>query len=478
MFLYDGTVRTYGSIPRLSLARQFLLTSLVILLMGMLVIGSWVGRQIEIGVVNRVAAVTALYVDSFVSPHLQFLAREDHLGEVHMAALSGLLENTPLGQRIVAFKVWGPDGRILFSTNQNLVGQKFALGPGPTRAFAGEVRSTISDLNEPENLFERGRWNRLIETYAPVRVEGTGSIVAVSEFYQTTDELEIAVRAAQQRSWLIVGASTVVMYLLLAGLVGRASNTILRQEGQLRGKVAQLTQLLDQNNRLHDRVRRSAARTTALHERFLRRISADLHDGPGQDLGLALLRIEALAGVCGHCGVAVDQGHKVRDDFHTIETALRSSLTELRAISAGLRLPEVDRLSIRETAKRAVRDHERKTAASVLLSIDRIPADAPLPVKITLYRLLQESLGNGYRHAGGTSQSVRVWSEKACLRVEVSDSGPGFDAAREAEDGHLGLAVMRERLEILGGSFDVLSSPGRGTKVHAAIPLDAQEAPE
>ncbi|MEK7788241.1 MAG: sensor histidine kinase, partial [Chloroflexota bacterium] len=59
---------------RLSLARQFLLLSFLILLSGMLIIGVWVGQQIEIGVVNRTAAVTALYVDSFIAPHLQELA--------------------------------------------------------------------------------------------------------------------------------------------------------------------------------------------------------------------------------------------------------------------------------------------------------------------------------------------------------------------------------------------------------------------
>jgi len=460
---------------RLNLARQFLLTSFLILLIGMLVIGTWVGWQIEIGVTNRTAAVTALYVDSFIAPHLQGLAHADQLDAEQLASLGTLLTGTPLGQRIVAFKVWRADGTILYSTNPAIIGRKFSITPALAHAFAGEVQTEISDLTEPENEFERGQRPRLIETYAPVRVEGASTIVAVSEFYQTTDELEREVRASQLRSWLVVGAATLAMYLLLAGLVGRASNTIVAQQSELRDKVALLTALLAQNEQLHERVRRAAARTTTLNERYLRRISADLHDGPGQDLGLALLRIEALADVCATCVVAVAKGRAVSDDFRTIRSALQSALAELRTISAGLRLPEIGRLSLAETAERAVRDYERKTGRSVALAVNGVPDEAPLPVKITLYRLLQESLANSFRHAGGVDQRVQIAGGDGQLLVEVADGGKGFDLQTVTRDGHLGLAGMRERVEILGGAFEVRSAPDRGTVIVARLPLAVPE---
>ena len=460
---------------RLSLARQFLLASFLILLIGMLVIGAWVGWQIQVGVTHRTAAVTALYVDSFIAPHLQSLAHADQLDAEHLASLGTLLTGTPLGQRIVAFKVWRADGTILYSTEPALIGRKFPLTSGLARAFAGEVHTEISDLAEPENEFERGQWPRLIETYAPVRVEGTSTIAAVSEFYQTTDELEREVRAAQLRSWLVVGAATLAMYLLLAWLVGRASNTIVAQQRDLRDKVTQLSALLAQNEQLHDRVRRAAARTTALNERYLRRISADLHDGPGQDLGLALLRIEALADVCAACVVAVAKGRAVSDDFRTIQSALQSALAELRAISAGLRLPEIGRLSLAETAVRAVREHERKAGQAVALVMNGVPDQAPLPVKIALYRLLQESLANSFRHAGGVDPRVQIAGSDGQLLVEVADGGKGFDPQTATRDGQLGLAGMRERVEILGGAFEVRSAPDRGTVIVARLPLAVPE---
>ncbi|MBI3938652.1 MAG: sensor histidine kinase [Betaproteobacteria bacterium] len=461
---------------RFSLVRLLLAGGAVILLVGMMFVGTWVEREIETGVINRAGLVTSLYVDSFVSPHLQSLAGGGQLRDVDRAALDRLLTGTSLGRHIVAFKVWAPDGRILYSTNPALVGRRFPVKPSLASAFAGHVYSQIADLTEAENEFERQHWPRLIETYAPVRAGHAGTILAVSEFYQTTDDLAQEMRAARLRSWLMVSTATLVMFLLLAALVRRASNTIVTQQTELRDKVAQLTALLAQNEQLHERVRRAAGRTTALNEKFLHRIAADLHDGPGQGLALALMRMESLAEVCSTCPATVAMKRTVGDEFRTVHGALQSALEDLRAISAGLHLPEIEQLSLAETAHRAVRDYERKAGATVALNADDVPVEAPLPVKITLFRLLQESLANGFRHAGGSDQHVALMRRDGKLLVEVGDHGAGFDPRSVSANGHLGLAGMRERVEILGGTFSVESTPSRGTVIRAALPLAPLEA--
>jgi len=456
---------------RFSLVRLLLAGGAVILLAGMMVVGTWVGSEIESGVISRAGIVTSLYVDSLVSPHLQSLAGNGELRESDRPALDRLLSGTPLGQHIVAFKVWAPDGRILYSTNPALIGRRFEVKPALAAAFAGQVRSHIADLTEPENELERPQWSRLIETYAPVRAANTGTIVAVSEFYQTTDDLAQEVRAARLRSWLMVSTATLVMFLLLAALVRRASNTITAQQSELSEKVTQLTALLAQNEQLHERVRRAAARTTALNERFLHRIAADLHDGPGQGLALALMRMETLADVCSTCPATIARERTVGEEFRTLHSALQAALDDLRAVSGGLHLPEIGQLSLAETARRAVRDYERKAGLAVALSVNDLPRQAPLPVKITLFRLLQESLANGFRHGGGTDQRVSLKTRDGQLLVEVADGGTGFDPRTAVAEGHLGLAGMRERVEILGGTFNVESAPGRGTVIRASLPV-------
>ncbi|MCA9872416.1 MAG: sensor histidine kinase [Anaerolineales bacterium] len=452
---------------KLTLARQYILVSLLVMLGGMLVIGVWIGRQIETAVSNRTAAVTALYVDSYISPHLQGLTQAETPAGVDVEALERLLVDTSLGEQIVSFKIWSPDGVILYSPNPDLIGQQFELDGGLADAFAGAVVTEVSDLEKPEQAYERQFWNTLIETYAPSRAAGSGEIIAVSEFYQTSDALEAEIRAAQYRSWLVVGVVMTAVYLLLAGLVGRASRTIVLQQERLQENVTQLHALLDQNEQLHGRIRRAAARSTALNEQYLRRISADIHDGPAQDLALALLRIEPLAD-------ALSLAPDAANDFQTIQTAMESAMSDLRTISAGLRLPEIEQSSLTETIQRATYDFESKTGSPVVITLGPLPAEAPLPVKITLFRIIKEALANSYRHADSSGQTVHVYEVEGNLYMEISDAGRGFDPTA-VPGGHLGLVAMRERVELLGGQFEVHSQPGSGTTIRALLPLTPTE---
>ena len=463
---------------RLTLAQRFMLASLAILIGGMAGIGAWVGRQIEDGVVHRTAGTTALYVDSLVAPLLQELDGSDALTPAHAAQLSALLGDTSLGQSLVSFKVWDHTGRVLYSTDRNITGQVFPIGTDLAEALDGDVSAEISDLSKAENAFERQRsgGKRLLEMYTPVRLRGTDRVIAVAEFYERIDELEGEIAAAQQRSWLIVGAATLLMYLLLATFVQRASNTIVRQQRELSAQVLRLTDLLTQNDELHARVQRAAARTTSLHERILRRISAELHDGPAQDLSLALLRLDHVVARSEHeHGGSNGNGNgSGAGDLDVIKSSLDHALQEVRAISTGMGLPQLANLSLAETLARVVRTHERRTSTRVTLDAGPLPTQAPLPIKITLYRVVQEALSNAYRHAGGCGQRVSVRMDGGLLRLVVADDGPGFDGltADEAQE-HLGLVGMRERVESLGGRFQVESAPGCGTRLSAVLPFAA-----
>ncbi|MBI2911974.1 MAG: sensor histidine kinase, partial [Chloroflexi bacterium] len=252
------------------------------------------------------------------------------------------------------------------------------------------------------------------------------------------------------------------------------SRIIARQQRELREKVAQLTLLLEEKQRLQARIHRAAGGTTALNEQFLRRISADLHDGPAQDVGLALLRLDSLTERCEACPLPSSEATHPREDLRRIAFALQSALGELRSIAAGLRLPALEELPLAEVAARAVQDFQRKAGAHVALESSDGQVDAPLSVKITLYRLFQEALTNAYRHGGGVGVAARVWPEGQTIWVEVRDAGPGFDpVAPRPGNHHLGLVSLRERIELLGGSFAIESQPGRGTVVRASLPLDA-----
>ena len=460
--------RISGLVSRLTWAQRFLLASLVVLVAGMAGIGAWVGQQIRGGVIHNTAVYTALYVSSVVEPNLQELVTGNTLTPQHQAMLDNILRQTSQGQHITAVKVWDTTGRVVYATDKANVGLTLPIDDELARALRGWVAADISNLNKPENAHDSDRGQRRLETYAPVRQTGTTRIIAAIEYYQTVDDLDRAITSAQQQSWLLVGAVTVGMYLLLAGFVRQLSDTVRRQQDRLSAQVGQLRELLAQNQELHERVQGAAQRTNALNERFLRRISAELHDGPAQELGLALLRLDNIE-PAGEAPAAVQPPPA---DFQVIKNALQNALKEIRAISGGMGLPELENISLPETVTRAVRAHERRTGTSVALATSALPNDVPLPVKITVYRLIQEALNNAYRHAGGAGQKITVESLADELELIISDGGPGFDGALEnGTDEHMGLVGMRERVESLGGSFRVESTPGQGARVIACLPL-------
>lgn len=453
----------------LSLVKQFLLASAPVLLGATLVIDWWVAREIERGVASRIGEVTSLYVDSLVLPHIGYLLDADPNDKSHVAALDALLTDTALGQKIVAFNIWRPDGQIAYSTDSTLVGRKFPTSSGFATALAGRVSSEVIRREQHDHGFATGRWPpKLIETYAPVHEQVLGRVVGVAELYQGTAELDREAAAARWRSWLVVIASMLMTYLVLFGLVRRGSQTINAQREELHDRVAELSRLLAENAQLSASVRRAAARTTALNEHFLRRVAADLHDGPAQDLGFAQMRVESMAQGAAATQARVDVA---REDLAAVRSALDAAMVDLRAISAGIQLPEIERLTCTEVVARAVRDYERKTGAKVALACAGDDADAALPVKLTVYRVLQEMLANGFRHGGAVDQRLNVMQAGGEIVLEAADGGPGFDVSQVASRAYGGLANIRERVRALGGQFELHSSANEGTRLRVRLPV-------
>ena len=92
-------------------------------------------------------------------------------------------------------------------------------------------------------------------------------------------------------------------------------------------------------------------------------------------------------------------------------------------------------------------------------------------MNLTIYRVVQESLANSFKHAGSASRQVRVTKSGGFVDVEIRDDGVGFDARVDTGVTTLGLVGMRERVELLGGTFTVQSAANQGTIVRARLPL-------
>jgi signal transduction histidine kinase len=326
---------------------------------------------------------------------------------------------------------------------------------------------------DEENAPQRAIHPQVLEIYSPVRLTGTNQIIAIAEYYQSSDALRSEIAAAQRSSWLILGGVMVIIYLLLSGFVRRASDTIEKQQVELNQQITRLTGLLAQNEELSQRVRRASARVAAINEQVLRRIGSELHDGPAQDLGLALLQIDILSAQLEKQPGGAENPAQIQL-VSGIQTLLQNTLKEMRAIASGLSLPQLNDLSLAETILRAVRSHERRSGSRVGLEMQNLPDEAPLPVKITVYRIIQEALNNAYRHAGGLGQQIMADCKDEILSLNISDQGPGFEPDRSNSDDHLGLSGMRERVESLGGTFQMESQSGAGVRLVVHLPLNAK----
>ncbi|QND67732.1 sensor histidine kinase [Mesorhizobium loti] len=450
----------------LSLALQFVVAGGFGLLAVMLVVGAWVTAQIREGVIRNSAATTALYVDSVIAPLLPDLRKDQELSDSVKRALDETLGQGALGKRLESFVLWRRDGTVLYAKDASLIGRRFGPSDNLRSAFKGNVVAefnTFDDDEEEEK--EKASGLPLLEIYNPVREPWSGEVVAVTEFYEIADDFQATLASALWSSWLIVAGATLAAFLLLSGIVLRGSRTIDDQRGALRRQVSELQGLVTQNSALRMRVQRASRRATALNERYLRRIGADLHDGPAQLVALAALRMDSpIFSSDGH------SGESRSTEIAMIRKTLEDALREIRGICTGLVLPQIETAAAPEILRLAVNEHELRTGTSVTLTLAGQLPEPGASEKISIYRFVQEGLNNAYRHGRGKDQAVSAGMKGGRLCVEVSDAGPGFDPARVEG---LGLAGLRERVESIGGQFETLTGP-QGTRLVIRLSVEEQ----
>ena len=172
----------------------------------------------------------------------------------------------------------------------------------------------------------------LLEVYAPIYREGTSEVIAAGEFYEKADRFLVMLGASRRDTWLIVGATTAGMMWLLYMIVRSASDLIVRQQNLLHRRLESAQALSAQNGKLRQSAELARMDASKSNEDLLNRIGADLHDGPVQLLSALLLNPR---------------------DVDLVQQLARQVLDELREISGGLVLPELE--GLRPQIRRATR---------------------------------------------------------------------------------------------------------------------------
>jgi two-component system sensor histidine kinase DegS len=201
-----------------------------------------------------------------------------------------------------------------------------------------------------------------------------------------------------------------------------------------------------------------------------RRLARDLHDGPAQSLSAALFGVDlALA-------TLERAPESARDELLHAREMLRDALQELRAMMSGLRPRLLEEKGL-GPALEAMAGMAPLWGPNVTVTVTGETVRLADDVELALYRIAQEAITNARKHSAAREILVilDIGADSAMLRV--MDNGQGFPPRRiRPTSGHgEGLPGMRERAELLGGTLQIESAPGKGTQVLATLPLAEQD---
>lgn len=198
-----------------------------------------------------------------------------------------------------------------------------------------------------------------------------------------------------------------------------------------------------------------------------RHIARELHDEIGQALTATKINLQALLRFPDPTALAA----RLEDSIGVIEHLL----DQVRNLSLDLRPPLLDDLGLVAALRWYVIQQSKRAGLQ-----SRFQADPWIPrldpaIETACFRVAQEAVTNVIRHAGADNFSVRLFQPQDSLCLEVADDGIGFDPAiaqaRAEQGGSLGWIGMQERVALVGGRIECVSSTGRGTEVRAHFPL-------
>ncbi|HYU81895.1 MAG TPA: sensor histidine kinase [Candidatus Polarisedimenticolia bacterium] len=206
------------------------------------------------------------------------------------------------------------------------------------------------------------------------------------------------------------------------------------------------------------------------------RLYRDVHDGPAQVLANAIFEVEYLERIAERAPAEVRQ--TLKTELSNLKGQFRGSLDSVRAMIYDLRPPELTELGLAEAMRNYASEWELRCGIKVASQLDLKDTGLSATDELAVYRIMQEALQNVHKHAHASAVGI-AWSRANDNWVlHVTDDGMGFDLVKAARHKKsVGLLSMRERAELIGGSLQIQSTPGKGTAVTLLLPVEKKVEP-
>ncbi|MBN9691350.1 MAG: hypothetical protein J0M24_14025 [Verrucomicrobia bacterium] len=199
------------------------------------------------------------------------------------------------------------------------------------------------------------------------------------------------------------------------------------------------------------------------------RLAGELHDGLGQEL--QLIRNRAELALRRHTPPA-----DLAKELDSISLTASRAINGVRALSRGLRPPELDQLGLTQALRWLGQNVAEAYGGTLETRIDNVDKLLPQPAEVDFYRIAQEALTNSLKHSGATEITYEVDRQGDRIQLSVFDNGRGLKRDPESEAAGSGMKTMRERAAMLHGDLEVRSELGKGTRLTLKVPVVNSEA--
>ncbi|MDW7670236.1 MAG: histidine kinase [Bacillota bacterium] len=199
-----------------------------------------------------------------------------------------------------------------------------------------------------------------------------------------------------------------------------------------------------------------------------RRVAREIHDGPAQSLANIVMRAE-------YCLKLMEVNpQQVAEELRELMWLVRNSLEDVRKIIFDLRPMSLDDLGLLPALKRYTEQFVEENEMFIEVNVNGHERRLENSLEIALFRIIQESLTNVRKHSGAPEAIINIDFQDEQVKLMVRDTGRGFDLAemdQERRWGNFGLTGMKERVQLLNGTFDIKTASGKGTQILVAVPI-------